>query len=81
MLFFLAPKPTIRSFGLALLAGGVVTVLAIVLVRLVVRPLLKLWFSPSVDPACGLFHLAADEKIVASVSARRQSAGHGIRAA
>ncbi len=73
MLFFLAPKPTIRSFGLALLAGGVVTVLAIVLVRLVVRPLLKLWFSPSVDTACGLFHLAADEKIIASVSARRQS--------
>jgi hypothetical protein len=73
MLFFLAPKPTIRSFVVALLAGAVVTVLAIVVVHLVVRPLLKLWFSPSVDTASGLFHLAADEKIIASVSARRQS--------
>jgi hypothetical protein len=73
MFFFLAPRATLRSFLLALLASAVVTVLAILLLHLILRPLLKLWFNPPVDPASGLFHLAADEKIIASVSARRQS--------
>jgi hypothetical protein len=73
IVFFLSPRMSMRSVLVALLAGGVVTLLAIALLHLVLRPLLKLWFNPQVDSASGLFHLGADEKIIASVSARRQS--------
>jgi len=73
IVFFLGRGASIRSLVLALLAGGVITLMAIVLLHLVLRPLLKLWFNPLVDTASGLFHLAANEKIIASVSARRQS--------
>ncbi len=72
-MFFLAPGASIRSLLLALLAGGVVTLVAIAVLHLVLRPLLKLWFNPLVDTASVLFHLAANETIIASVSARRRS--------
>jgi hypothetical protein len=68
MLVFLLP----RSLLLALAAAGTLTLLVILFVQLLVRPLLNLWLSPRVDPSWGLFHLTASESIVASVAARRR---------
>ena len=73
MIFLLAPWATRRSVVTAILVGGLLTLVAIVFVRLIVRPLLARWLTPSVDPAGGLFHLAAGERVVASLSARRQA--------
>jgi len=71
VLVFLLATP--RSLAVALLAGGVLTVLAILVVGLIVRPLLKVWLNPSVDASWGLFHLSASETIVSSMPARRRS--------
>jgi hypothetical protein len=73
LVFLLAPWATVRSFVTALLAGGLLTLVAIVFVHFIVRPLLQRWLSPSVDPAEGLFHLGAGERVVASLGARRQA--------
>ncbi len=70
MVFLLARWATPRSFLLAMVAGGAFTVLAVLFVRLIVRPLLKFWLSPSSDSSWGLFHLTASETIVATVPAR-----------
>ncbi len=78
MVFLFAPWATIHSFVIALLAGGVLTLLAVLLVRLFVRPLFYLWLSPPVDSSWGLFHVSPGETILASVSARRRS-GWGWR--
>jgi hypothetical protein len=40
------------------------------LVGLIVRPLVRLWQSPRVDPDAGLFQLGADEQVVATSPAR-----------
>jgi hypothetical protein len=73
IVFLLAPWATPQSFAVALLAGGILTLLAIVIVRLIVRPLLNFWLNPPVDPAWGLFHLSANETILSSMPARRRS--------
>jgi hypothetical protein len=72
IIFLLAPWATPQSFAVALLAAGILTLLAIVVVRLIVRPLWNFWLNPPVDPAWGLFHLSADEAIVSSVPGRRR---------
>jgi hypothetical protein len=46
---------------------------AILVTRLIVRPLLDFWLRPTTDSSGGLFHLAASEKIVASAPARRRA--------
>src|SRR5271166_4148044 len=51
LVFLLAPWATLRSVVTALLVGGFLTLVAIVFVHLIVRPLLKRWLSPAVDPA------------------------------
>jgi len=71
VLVFLLKTP--RSFGKALLAAAVFTLLAFVIVRLIVRPLLQLWLNPSVDESLGLFQLSASETIIASMPARRRA--------
>jgi hypothetical protein len=73
MIFLLAPWATRRSVVTAILAGGFLTLVAIGFVHLIVRPLLKRWLSPVVDPAGGLFHLAAGERVVANLPVRRQA--------
>jgi hypothetical protein len=73
ILFLVAPWATPQSFALALLAAGLLTLGAIMIVRWIIRPLWEVWLNPPVDPACGLFHLGASESIIASVPARRQS--------
>jgi hypothetical protein len=69
---------TFRALVLAVLLAGLFTLLCFLMVRIVLRPLLSFWLTPLVDPSWGLFHLAADEKIIASVPARR-NAGWGWR--
>jgi hypothetical protein len=71
MAFLFAPWATLHSFAIALFAGGVLTLLAIVLVRFCARPLLGLWLSPPVDPSLALFYVSPGETILASVSGRR----------
>jgi hypothetical protein len=70
----------LRFFPIGLMASIVVatmaTAVAAVVVRLVVRPLLERWLSPPADPDMGQFHLAANERVVASSPARR-SVGRG----
>jgi hypothetical protein len=73
LVFLLARWATPRSFLLAMVAGGTFTLLAVLFVRLIVRPLVKFWLSPTADSSWGLFHLTASETIVASVPARRLS--------
>jgi hypothetical protein len=73
LLFLLARWATPRSFLLAMVAGGAFTLLAVLVVRLIARPLVTFWLSPSADSSWGLFHLTASEKIFASVPARRLS--------
>jgi hypothetical protein len=72
LVFLLAPWATFRSVVTAIIAGGFLTLVAIVLVHFIVRPLLRRWLSPAVDPAGGQFHLGAGERVVANLSARRQ---------
>jgi hypothetical protein len=73
LVFLMAPWATIRSFVIALFAGGIVTLAAILFVNLIARPLIRRWLSPAVDPTEGQFHLGAAERVVASLSARRQT--------
>jgi hypothetical protein len=73
ILFLVAPWATPQSFAVALLAAGILTILSILVVRLIVRPLWSLWLNPTVDPAWGLFHTSAGESIVSSMPARRRS--------
>src|SRR5258708_853422 len=73
LLFLFARFGTRQSVFLALLLGGVFTLLVILVVRLIVRPALNLWLRPTVDPSGWMFHLAASESPVASVPGRRKS--------
>jgi hypothetical protein len=72
ILFLAAPWATPQSFAVALLAAGVFTSMAILVIRLIIRPLWSVWLNPPVDPACGSFHLSASEVIVSSLPARRR---------
>jgi hypothetical protein len=63
---------TPRALVWALVAAGFLTLLAILAVRLFVRPILNFWLNPSADSSWGLFHLTASETIVATVPARRR---------
>jgi hypothetical protein len=71
MAFLFTPWATIHSLGIALAAGGLLTLAAVVFIRVCVRPLLSLWLSPPVDPSGALFHMSPGETILASVSGRR----------
>jgi hypothetical protein len=71
LVFLFAGRATPRSLELAIIAGGVLTLLAMLIVRLIVRPLLSYWLHPTTDLSGGLFHLTASETIIASVPARR----------
>ncbi len=73
LIFLLAPWATRRSVVTAIIAGGFLTLLAVVFVRGILGPLVTRWLSPAVDPAGGLFHLAPGERVVANLPARRQS--------
>jgi hypothetical protein len=71
---FMASIP--YSLLVGLLVAALVTAVAAAVVRLVVRPLLERWLSPPADADMGQFHLAANERVVASSPARR-SVGRG----
>jgi hypothetical protein len=62
-----------RSFLIGLIAAAVVTMLVDLLVGLIVRPLMRHWHAPRIDLDSGLFHLGANEGVVASSPARRAS--------
>jgi hypothetical protein len=62
-----------RSLLVGLIAAAVMTMILDLLVGLIVRPLVRLWQSPRIDPDAGLFHLGADEQVVATSPARRGS--------
>jgi hypothetical protein len=71
ILFLLAPRATPTSLAWALIGGGALSLLAVLIDYLIVRPILNWWLSPLVDSSSGLFHLASGESIVTSVPARR----------
>ena len=73
IVFLFARGATPRSLVRAIFAGGAFTLLAILIVRVIVRPLLNFWLRPAADSSGGLFHLTASETIVASVPARRRT--------
>jgi hypothetical protein len=54
----------------ALLVGAVVAVLADLLVRYAVSPLVRRWFLPPVDLSSGSFYLASNERVQGAVAAR-----------
>ena len=59
----------------AMLLAGAFTVLALLAVKLIVEPLLRLWLNPRVDPSSWLFHLSPSEAPVAGSSGRWHAAG------
>ena len=73
IVFLFARGATPRSLVRAIFAGAAFTLMAFLIVRLIVRPLLNFWLRPSADSSGGLFHLTASETIVASVPARRRT--------
>jgi hypothetical protein len=73
IVFLFARGATPRSLVRAIFAGATFTLMAFLIVRLIVRPLLNFWLRPSADSSGGLFHLTASETIVASVPARRRT--------
>jgi hypothetical protein len=73
LIFLFQRGATPRSLFYALLFAGLATLLLELLVRLVIRPLVRHWHEPWTDGSAGLFHLAANERVVASSPARRKS--------
>lgn len=70
--FFLFHKSaTPRSIHYALLFALVATTLVHLLVRLVLEPLVRAWHAPWTDGSAGLFHVAANEQVLASSPGRR----------
>lgn len=61
---------TPQSLFLAFLVAATLTVVADLLVRLVVRPLVRLWHEPRVEEAPFTFHLAAHERVLLTSPAR-----------
>jgi hypothetical protein len=59
----------------AMLLAGTCTVLALLVVKLIIEPLLRLWLNPRVDPSSWMFHLSAGESPVAGVAGRWHAAG------
>jgi hypothetical protein len=59
----------------AVVMAGVATLAAMLLTRLIVRPLLNRWLRPEFDPSSWMFHLGAGETPVASMAARWQHGG------
>lgn len=64
---------TPRVLFYAFLLGAIVTVLADLLVRFVIRPLVRRWLSPPNEELVGSFHLDARERILRSTPARRSA--------
>jgi len=61
---------TPRSILYALLFALVATTLLHLLVRLVLEPLVRAWHTPWTDGSAGLFHVAANEQVLASSPGR-----------
>jgi hypothetical protein len=64
-------RATVGAAILAVMAA----LAAMLLVRLVLRPLLDLWLRPAFDPSAWMFHLSAGESPAASVPARWKTGG------
>jgi hypothetical protein len=73
LVFLFRKGATPRSLLYALLFAGAVTLLLDLLVRLVIRPLARHWHAPWTDGSAGLFHLAANERVIDASPARRKS--------
>ena len=72
LVFFLFQKwATPHSILYALLFAAAATTLLYLLVRLVLEPLVRSWHTPWTDGSAGLFHVAANERVLASSPARR----------
>jgi hypothetical protein len=68
-LFFV--RFSLPSLVFGLVAATLVTLVAGLVVRLIVRPLVARWHSPPIDESQGAFHLAPSEWVVQSCPARR----------
>jgi hypothetical protein len=74
LLFFVFRKwATPYSILFALLFATAATIVLALLVRLVVEPLVRHWHAPWSDGSAGLFHVAANERVLASVPARHRA--------
>jgi hypothetical protein len=71
VLFLFRKWATPHSVLYALLFATVATTLLYLFVRLVLEPLVRSWHSPWIDGSAGLFHVAANEQVLASSPARR----------
>lgn len=60
-------------FVVSLFVGGLVALVATLLFRAVVRPLVERWHSPPTDDSLGSFYFAANEWVVESCPARRRA--------
>jgi hypothetical protein len=69
--FLVHNSATPRSILYALLFALVATTLLHLLVRLVLEPLVRAWHTPWSDGSAGLFHVAANERVIATSPGRR----------
>jgi hypothetical protein len=73
LLIFLFHKwATPHSIVYALLFGALATGFLAMLVRLVIGPLVRRWHAPRGDESAGLFHVAANERVLFSAPCRRR---------
>jgi hypothetical protein len=75
LLVFLFHKwATPHSVVYALLFATLATVFLSFLLRFVISPLVRYWHAPWADESAGLFHVAANERVLVSSPARRKHA-------
>jgi hypothetical protein len=72
LVFLFHKRATPYSVVYALLFATVATGFLSLLVRFVIGPLVRRWHAPWTDESAGLFHVAANEQVLASSPARRQ---------
>jgi hypothetical protein len=71
LILIFSPRGTQRSIYYAVAAASIATIIAGLIVRVLVRPLVARWHTPQVDDTEAQFHLAPGEWMVESSPARR----------
>lgn len=70
--FLFGRGATRASLVYAVFLATAATLLADLIARLVVQPLVRAWLSPTADDSAGLFRLSASERVLGATPARRR---------
>jgi hypothetical protein len=72
LVFLFHKRATPYSVVYALLFATLATGFLYLLIRFLISPLVRHWHAPRADDSAGLFHVAANERVLASSPARRK---------